>query len=134
MATKSAIAATIVIQPDGSAKPMIDVKSFAPGPGAYQAKPVYPNVNTGPKFGTDNRKNLVNEGSLKVPAPNGYDEKSVRAVQKQAPSFGFGTAKRPQSHYTKATPGPGTYNLKGIVGTDTQGKTLASRWNRSARM
>ena len=64
-----------------------------------------------------------------MPAPNAYTENAKDAVVKKAPAYGFGTSKRPQSHNSRSiAPGPGAYALKGIVGTDAQGKTLASRW------
>lgn len=65
--------------------------------------------------------------SHKQPAPNTYDRDAKQAVLKSAPSFGFGSSKRPASHDTRHIPGPGTYQSKSIMGTDSQGKSLAKK-------
>lgn len=53
-------------------------------------------------------------------------------VLRSAPSYGFGASKRPQSQGGKAyVPGPGTYPVKSIIGTETQGKTLAGRYEQA---
>lgn len=63
--------------------------------------------------------------ALKVPASNKYNtHETARPVQRSAPKFGFGTSKRPQSSSGLRAPGPGAYEIKGIVGHETQGKSL----------
>ena len=67
-----------------------------------------------------------------TPGPNAYRADGKNAVQRSAPNFSFGTSRRPQSVNVRvAQPGPGTYTLGGITGTESQGRTLASRLNPS---
>jgi len=49
----------------------------------------------------------------------------------KAPSYGFGTSKRNASSHTKDVPGPGTYASKTIIGTESQGKSLAKRLDQA---
>lgn len=118
MGTKTQPPTTILIKADGTHEQLSNPKKFAPGPGAYNAKPVYPRVHTGARIGTEGRKGMANNNN--VPGPNTYRERSKDTVLRQAPSFGFGSSKRPQSQYTRMNnPGPGSYQIKGIVGTES---------------
>lgn len=127
MATKSKFGMSIAVQPEtGGHTKIASSHDFTPGPGNYDAKWVYKNVNGGPKFGTDGRKGMGDSKGARSPGPNAYRADSKRPVQKQAPSYGFGTSRRPQSvNVNQKRPGPGAYNLKGIVGSDAQGKSMA---------
>lgn len=70
---------------------------------------------------------MNNAQLAKTPAPNAYDREAKSVVLKHAPAYGFGSSKRTQSMSTKFVPGPGTYTSKTIIGTESQGKTLAMR-------
>jgi len=132
MAMKTKVATSIIANPEGGHARLSQSVDFAPGPGAYQAKPVYKKVNTGPRFGTDKRQGLASARAGAQPGPSAYNENSKDVVIKKAPAFGFGTSKRPQSHNARSlAPGPGAYAMRGITGTDTQGKTLAQRLGSS---
>ena len=99
---------------------------LTPGAGTYNPKSVFKNVHTGPKFGTDSRKGMSTGG--RSPGPNAYRADNKLAVQRSAPAYGFGTSKRPQTANVKhMKPGPGAYELGGIVGTESQGRTLAQK-------
>lgn len=87
-------------------------------------------MNGGPKFGTDSRKGMGDAKSAFTPGPNAYRGDNKTAALKSAPAYGFGTSKRPQSvNVKKQAPGPGQYDLRGIVGSESQGRTLASKLN-----
>ena len=124
----------IVITPDGGHQKMTESCDFnVPGPGTYVANThiVFRN-NGNSKFGTESRPGMDNKQQGKVPAPNAYDRDAKSVVLKSAPSFGFGASKRPQSQGSKKfVPGPGTYPVKTIIGTDSQGKTLAGRYEQA---
>lgn len=69
-----------------------------------------------------------------TPGPNHYRGDSKSTVQKAAPAYGFGTSRRPQSvNIKQQRPGPGTYDLKGITGSESQGRTLASKFRQSQK-
>jgi len=132
MGSKSKAPTSILIKPDGSHEQFSQAQEKTPGPGTYNSKAVYPRVHTGPRFGTEERQGMASGN--KVPGPNTYREKCKEPVMKAAPAYGFGSSKRPQSQYTRVqNPGPGSYNLKGIVGTESQGKSLAQRLGQSAK-
>ena len=125
MASKSKFGMSLAVQPEtGSHTKIASTFDKTPGAGTYNPKAVYKNVHTGPKFGTDSRKGMSVAG--RSPGPNAYRADNKSAVQRAAPAYGFGTSKRPQTANVKQTkPGPGAYELRGIVGTESQGKTLA---------
>ena len=135
MGSKTKFGLTIAVQPEtgGHTKIAQNLES-TPGPGTYYAKAVYKNVNGGPKFGTDSRKGMGNPNAGKTPGPNVYRSDSKKTVMRSAPAYGFGTSRRPQSVNVSnraAKPGPGAYEIKGIVGSESQGRTLASKLNAS---
>ena len=71
---------------------------------------------------------MANTATKWCPGPNAYKADNKNPILKAAPAFGFGTSKRPQSHNAKRTvPGPGHYPIGTLVGTESQGKTLAER-------
>ncbi len=75
---------------------------------------------------------MGDEKAGKTPGPNAYRADAKSPVITSAPKYGFGTSKRPQSvNLKKVAPGPGTYELKGITGSESQGRTLATRLNGS---
>ena len=52
MGSKTKFGLTLAVQPEtGEHTKIAQATDFTPGPGAYEAKAVYKNVNTGPKFG-----------------------------------------------------------------------------------
>lgn len=132
MGSKTKFGMTIAVQPEtGSHTKIASTCDFTPGAGTYNPKAVYKNVHTGPKFGTDSRKGL--SSAVNSPGPNAYRADSKAPVQKSAPAFGFGTSKRPQTASAgQMKPGPGAYDIRGIVGTESQGRTLASKLKSSA--
>lgn len=67
------------------------------------------------------------KGAERQPAPNAYNRDSKNGVLKAAPSFGFGTSKRPATADARGVPGPGSYQHRSVMGTDTQGKSLACK-------
>ena len=74
MGSKTRQGMQMAIQPEtGEHTKMPSNFDKTPGPGAYQAKAVYKNEHTGPRFGTDSRKGL---GNIKgnVPGPNAYNQ------------------------------------------------------------
>ena len=129
MGSKTKFGMSIAVQPEtGTHTKIAQSSDFTPGPGTYYAKAVYKNVNSGAKFGTDRRKGMGNEKGGLTPGPNNYRADNKTTVLRSAPAFGFGTSRRPQSVNVKVQrPGPGTYDIRGVVGTESQGKTLASR-------
>lgn len=133
MGSKTKFGMTIAVQPEtGEHTKIASTSNFAPGPGNYQPKAVYKNVHSGPRFGTDSRKGLGDPKAGRTPGPNAYRADSKVAVQRAAPAFGFGTSRRPQSVNVRETrPGPGAYESKGVVGTESQGRTLASKLSAS---
>ena len=83
-------------------------------------------------LGTDSRKGLGDPKAGRTPGPNAYRADSKVPVQRAAPAFGFGTSRRPQSvNVREQRPGPGAYESKGVVGTESQGRTLASKLSAS---
>ena len=71
---------------------------------------------------------MANTATKWCPGPNAYKADNKNSVLRSAPAFGFGTSKRPQSHNAKRNvPGPGQYPISTLVGTESQGKTLAER-------
>merc|ERR1712084_105376 len=71
---------------------------------------------------------MANSSTKFVPAPNKYDGDAKSAVMRKSASYGFGTSKRPQSHNAKRqVPGPGHYPARNLIGTESQGKSLAIR-------
>ena len=121
MGSKTKFGMTIAVNPEsGEHTKMASNVDMTPAPGIYEPKPVYKNVNSGPKFGTDSRKGMGNPKAGFTPGPNAYRADSKSTVQRAAPAYGFGTSKRPQSVNINAKrPGPGAYDLKGIVGPET---------------
>lgn len=121
MGSKTKFGMNIAVNPEsGEHTKLASIFDKTPGAGTYQPKPVYKNVNGGPKFGTDSRKGLGDPKAGYTPGPNAYRSDSKSTVQRAAPCYGFGTSKRPQSvNVTQARPGPGAYNLKGIVGSES---------------
>ena len=56
MGSRAKFGMSIAVHPeDGTHEKIHDIASFAPGPGTYTAKAVYKNVNSGPKFGLEER-------------------------------------------------------------------------------
>lgn len=127
MGSKTKFGMMLAVNPEsGDHTKMASSADKTPGPGTYYAKAVYKNVNTGTRFGTDSRKGMGNSKAAFTPGPNAYRADSKQPVQRSAPAFGFGTSKRPQSvNVKKQAPGPGQYELKGIIGSESQGRTLA---------
>ena len=71
---------------------------------------------------------MANKAAMDCPAPNAYNGDSKSAVMRKSASYGFGTSRRPQSQQSKRqVPGPGHYPIKTLVGTESQGKSLAFR-------
>ena len=133
MASKSKSGMQIAVQPEtGGHTKIASMSDPTPGAGTYQPKDVIKNHHTGPKFGTDSRKGLGNAKGGLTPGPNAYPANNKNTVMRSAPAFGFGTSRRPQSvNVNQKRPGPGTYEAKGIIGTETQGRTLASKLSSS---
>lgn len=129
MGSKTKFGMSIAVQPEtGTHTKIATSNDWTPGPGTYYAKAVYKNVNSGTRFGTDARKGMGDSKAKFTPGPNAYRADNKTTVLKAAPAFGFGTSKRPQSVNVKhQKPGPGAYDLKGIVGRETQGKSIAAR-------
>jgi hypothetical protein len=126
MGLKTDAPAQMIIQPDGSTKTIATLANRNPGPGTYKAQTPNKNARNGNRFGSELRQGMARPGTSV--APNQYNRDAKESVIKKAPSYGFGTSKRAQSASTaRQTPGPGTYKLKGIVGTETQGKSLGLR-------
>lgn len=69
------------------------------------------------------------KGAGSLPAPNAYDKEAKNVVMKKQPSYGFGVSKRQEIDLGKGMPGPGAYVSKTIVGTETQGKSMAQRYS-----
>ena len=96
MGSKTKFGMTLAVNPEsGEHTKMASNVDKTPGPGVYQPKPVFKNVNGGPKFGTDSRKGLGDPKAGRTPGPNAYRSDSKSNVQRAAPSYGFGTSKRP---------------------------------------
>ena len=74
MGAKTKVATSIIVTPEGGHARLSQSVDFAPGPGAYHAKPVYKKVHTGPKFGTDRRQGMASTRAGYMPAPNAYNE------------------------------------------------------------
>lgn len=71
---------------------------------------------------------MANKAAENCPAPNAYNGDSKSAVMRKSASYGFGTSRRPQSQQSKRqVPGPGHYPIRTLVGTESQGKSLAFR-------
>lgn len=127
MKGKHYIGTSIVITPDGGHEKMTEVGDRdVPGPGTYHAKTsaIYPSLAT--RFGKQPRPSMGAPGAEKIPAPNAYSRDAKSCVLRAAPSYGFGSSVRSASNET-SSPGPGTYPIKTIIGTETQGKSLAKR-------
>ena len=133
MGSKTKFGMMLAVHPEsGEHTKMASTADKTPGPGTYYARAVYKNVNGGPRFGTDSRKGMGNEKAALTPGPNAYRANSKQPVQKAAPAYGFGTSRRPQSvNVKKQAPGPGQYELRGIIGSESQGRTLATKLNPS---
>jgi len=98
MGSKTKFGMSIAVQPEtGEHTKICSTADFTPGPGAYNSKAVFKNVNGGPRFGTDGRKGMGDEKAGRTPGPNAYRADSKRTVQRLAPAYGFGSSKRPQS-------------------------------------
>ena len=79
MGSKTKFGMNIAVDPEsGEHTKMASYADKTPGPGVYQPKPVYKNVNSGPRFGTDSRKGLGDQHGGRTPGPNAYrsDSKS----------------------------------------------------------
>ena len=127
MKGKHYIGTTIVITPDGGHEKMTEANDRnVPGPGAYQAKTssIYPSIST--RFGKEPRPSMGAVGAEKMPAPNAYNSDAKSCVLRAAPAYGFGASKRNSKNDSEG-PGPGAYPIKTIIGTETQGKSLAKR-------
>ena len=129
MKSRHYIGTSIVITPDGGHEKMTEVGDATrgvPGPGAYKANlaAIYPSVST--RFSREPRPSLGAVGAEKIPAPNAYSRDAKSCVLRAAPAYGFGASERNKTTLTIA-PGPGTYPVKTIIGTETQGRSLAKR-------
>ena len=126
---KHKIGTQLSVKPDGGHEKLTAQGDFnVPGPGTYSAsmKQVY--TSTSAKIGTERRHDMSMKGAETLPAPNAYNQESKAKVLTKSPSFGFGSQKqRPISDEKKFVPGPGTYSQKTLIGTETQGKSLAMR-------
>ena len=105
-----------------------------PAPDTYNPVKQAKNLKAGNVFGRQKRESLGNPNGAKMPAPNNYNQDQKFATVRSSPAFGFGSSKRPQTGQPKVmSPGPGTYTLGSIVGKETQGKTLSSRYPASQK-
>lgn len=127
MKGKHYIGTSIVITPDGGHEKMTEANDFnVPGPGTYHAKTsaIYPSLAT--RFGKEARPSMGAPGADKIPAPNAYSRDAKSCVLRAAPAYGFGASTR-SGRNESSSPGPGTYPIKTIIGTESQGKSLAKR-------
>ena len=95
-------------------------KEGAPGPGQYELR-----VEAGPgvKIGKETKESRDMTTRREVPGPGQYDQQ----VHGEGPAFGFGSSQREQVKDSGA-PGPGQYTQQGIIGKDSQGKTIGMRF------
>ena len=120
MGTRAKFGMSLAVHPeDGTHEKIADLYSTTPGAGTYTPKAVYPNVNSGPRFGRDRRSDMANSATKFCPGPNVYREDAKNSTLRSSASYGFGTSKRPASHdMRKSVPGPGTYAIRSLVGTE----------------
>lgn len=63
-----------------------------------------------------------------APGPGQYELKAG----KETPAYGFGSAQR-NGHKDSGMPGPGSYTQQGIIGKDSQGRTMGMKLSEKER-
>ena len=99
-------------------------KEGAPGPGQYEIKK---ESGVGVVIGKDSKESKDMSTRREVPGPGQYDHHS----SKDTPAYGFGSSEREQMKDSGA-PGPGQYTQQGIIGKDSQGRTMGMRFGEKS--